>query len=31
MNADVDACSGATYSSKGIMEAARNALESAKN
>lgn len=31
MSADVDACSGATYSSKGIMEAARNALESAKN
>ena len=31
MSADVDACSGATYSSKGIMEAARNALEKAKN
>jgi len=31
LSADVDACSGATYSSKGIMEAARNALESAKN
>ena len=31
MSADVDACSGATYSSKGIMEAARNALNKAKN
>ena len=29
MSADVDACSGATYSSKGIIEAARNALEKA--
>lgn len=28
--ADVDACSGATYSSKGIMAAVRAALESAK-
>ena len=27
----VDACSGATYSSKGIIEAARKALEQAKN
>ncbi|MBR5164930.1 MAG: FMN-binding protein [Ruminococcus sp.] len=29
MSADVDACSGATYSSKGIMEAAGKALEKA--
>ena len=28
--ADVDACSGATYSSNGIMEAVRTALEQAK-
>ena len=27
----IDACSGATYSSKGIIEAARNALDKAKN
>lgn len=27
----VDACSGATYSSKGMIEAARKALEQAKN
>ena len=27
----IDACSGATYSSKGIIEAARNALEQAMN
>jgi len=27
----IDACSGATYSSKGIIEAAKNALEKAKN
>ncbi len=31
LTADVDACSGATYSSKGIIEAAKNALEKAKN
>jgi uncharacterized protein with FMN-binding domain len=30
MSSDVDACSGATYSSNGIMEAARNALEKAE-
>ena len=29
LSADVDACSGATYSSKGIMEAANNALAKA--
>lgn len=29
LSADVDACSGATYSSKGIMEAAKKALEQA--
>ena len=31
ISADVDACSGATYSSKGIMEAARDALKKAEN
>ncbi len=31
LSADVDACSGATYSSKGIMEAAKKALEQAMN
>lgn len=31
LSADADACSGATYSSKGIMEAANNALEKAMN
>ena len=31
LSADVDACSGATYSSKGIMEAAGKALEQALN
>ncbi|HRR75257.1 MAG TPA: FMN-binding protein [Ruminococcus sp.] len=31
LSTDVDACSGATYSSNGIMEAAANALEQAKN
>ena len=31
LSADADACSGATYSSKGIIEAAKNALEKAMN
>ncbi|HOV41982.1 MAG TPA: FMN-binding protein [Oscillospiraceae bacterium] len=30
-NCDVDAVSGATYSSKAIMDAVEKALESAKN